>query len=113
MFVFSNLAMSVDGKIATFDRSFFPLGTAGDLREMQRLRKKCDAILIGAATLKVYRKPNLVSGVKKQPINVILSSTLAGVSLDWEFFRSSKVHRILFVGSKTPMSRIKRFSLSS
>jgi riboflavin biosynthesis pyrimidine reductase len=44
IFVFSNLATSVDGKIATQSREFFPLGTPADWKQMQVLRREADAI---------------------------------------------------------------------
>src|SRR6478672_6851800 len=52
MFIFSNLAISLDGKIGTRKRNLFPLGTAEDRREMNILRLQCDALLMGASTLR-------------------------------------------------------------
>src|SRR4051812_43369738 len=107
MFVFSNLAISLDGKIATQKRQFLPLGTAEDSRHMQELRLKCDAILIGATTFRGFRKPSLSLDKDQPPINIVLSSTLNGISTRWPFFQEKNLKRIFFVSKKAPPSRIK------
>lgn len=56
-FVFANLAMTLDGKIAAFDRADFPLGSEEDRLEMDRLRARADAVLWGGATLRAARHP--------------------------------------------------------
>jgi riboflavin-specific deaminase-like protein len=113
MFIFSNLATSLDGKIATAEKGFFPLGTPEDRRRMQVLRQNCDAILMGASTLRTFQKPCIVRGQKKQPINLILSRNLEGISPEWDFFTSKKIERILFINESTPIQRIKKFSTHS
>jgi riboflavin-specific deaminase-like protein len=109
MFVFSNLATSLDGKIASRDREHFYLGTPADRREMQRLRKRADAILMGASTLRAFRAPLAVKDSKRQPLNVIVSSSLARISPDWDFFKRKDIRRVLFTGIATPASRLRKF----
>src|SRR5690242_16876677 len=113
MFIFSNLAISLDGKIAPRNRGFHPLGTELDWEQMQALRSQCDALLIGASTFRTFRKPSLVTGAKKQPINMILSSNLQGISPRWEFFQTPELTRILLVGPNTQSKLIKKFQGSS
>lgn len=110
MFVFSNLATSLDGKIATSSREPFYLGTPADRRQMQVLRKKCDILLMGAGTLRAYQKFCGVRGASaaKQPANAIVSASLEGVSPDWEFFRDPELKRILFVTSPQRLSAAHR-----
>ena len=112
MFIFSNLATSLDGKIAPVRPALFPLGTAEDRRHMIRLRREADAILFGASTLRAYRKychtPGLPNG-RAEPVNVVLSSRLEGISPDWPFFKARGVRRILLVSFDAPVARIKRF----
>ena len=93
MFIFSNLATSLDGKIATSNRGHFPLGTPADRKQMQVLRKKADAIIQGAGTLRAYRLPLLVSDSKRQPLNIVLSSKLEGCISKWGFFTSDKTKK--------------------
>jgi riboflavin-specific deaminase-like protein len=113
MFIFSNLAMSLDGKIATAQRTFFPLGTEEDLHQMKVLRKRCDALLMGASTLRVYKNPCLIPNHAQQPINILVSSCLENISPSWKFFTHPAIQRILFVGPKTGKTKLKKFSGSS
>jgi 2,5-diamino-6-(ribosylamino)-4(3H)-pyrimidinone 5'-phosphate reductase len=112
VFILSNLATSVDGKIATHERRFFPLGTGADLKEMLRLRKSAQAVIIGASTLRPYRKPMLSGRTGKQPINVIVSSSLKGLSLSWPFFKDRRIRRILFTSTRAPAALRKKFARS-
>jgi 5-amino-6-(5-phosphoribosylamino)uracil reductase len=105
--------MSLDGKIATRSPELFLLGTKRDHQEMQRLRKLADAILIGASTLRSYKKPNVVHNADNQPINALLSSSLERISPKWPFFQESSVKRVLFVGHSATKDRIKKFEKSS
>jgi len=70
MFVFSNLAISIDGKIGTAKRGLYRLGTNNDWNEVKRLRKKADAIIIGGATFRSL--PRAVPGV----LNVVISKSM-------------------------------------
>lgn len=111
-FVFSNLAISLDGKIATASREPFSLGTPADRKQMQVLRKECDALLMGASTLRAYKK---FCGVltwpdSRQPANVIISSALEGISPKWPFFTNPALKRVLFITRKT--ARAKAFEKS-
>jgi len=115
MFIFSNLAISLDGKIALQDRSHFPLGTDVDRKQMQVLRKRCDAIVMGASTIRSFKKPCLVRDAKwkTQPANVLISSKLAKLSPQWPFFTDKRIRRILFVKSTPPAQRLKVFAHTS
>ena len=62
MFVFSNLATSIDGKIGVASRAHFMLGTKEDAAEMMRVRRESDAILMGASTIRAYKSPCLIRG---------------------------------------------------
>ena len=111
MFIFSNLATSLDGKIATRSRALYPLGTPADRKQMDVLRRKCEAVLIGASTLRAYKKPCVVSR-GPQPLNVILSSALEGISPRWPFFTDPRIRRLLLVGAGTSRKRILAFQKS-
>jgi riboflavin-specific deaminase-like protein len=114
MFIFSNLATSLDGKIATRERAFTPLGTQKDLNHMKELRQLCDALLIGAGTFRVYKKASTASSDStQQPINLLLSSSLEGISPQWKFFQKPDLKRILFVLQSLSVNRLKAFSKTS
>lgn len=109
MKIFSNLAISLDGKIATRKRELFLLGSSADHQEMQRLRKLADVVLVGASTLRGYRKPNLIYRSTKQPVNALLSSRLEGISPSWPFFKEPKTRKILFVGPDCSPQKARSF----
>jgi riboflavin-specific deaminase-like protein len=111
--VLSNLAMSLDGKIATADRRPFPLGTARDRELMRRLRLRADAIVMGGSTLRTFRKPFLASGSGPHPWNVILSRSLEGISPRLPFFRSRSIRRILLVTGPVSRARLAAFEHTS
>ncbi len=52
-FVFVNMAMTADGKIATANRAVHSFGSARDLRHHYELRATADAILCGARTVEI------------------------------------------------------------
>jgi len=74
-FVFINMAMSADGKIASTNRKVTSLGSRIDHDRLLELRTKADAILTGADTLNA--QPHITLGLegKKQnpPMRVIVS----------------------------------------
>lgn len=109
MFVFSNLAISLDGKIATSSRELFHLGTPADRKQMQVLRKKADVIVMGASTLRTHKAFCPVFGAKKQPANAIISTNLEGISPEWSFFKNPAHRRILFVTKPISPARRKAF----
>jgi 5-amino-6-(5-phosphoribosylamino)uracil reductase len=120
MFIFSNLATSVDGKIATASRAYYPLGTSEDRRVMGILRAQADAVIVGAGTLRTFHSPMLVEvegaaktrkkpGRRKQPINIVVSSHLEGLSTKWDFFTSKQTRKILFCQTGTSEIQIRKF----
>ncbi len=110
MFVFSNLAISLDGKIATRKRNFLSLGTQEDLKHMKKLRSQCDGILMGATTLREFRKPCLSMKEGPHPANIVMTSSLEKFSTNWEYFQDKNLERIFFIGSGTSKLKIKEFS---
>lgn len=116
MFIFSNLAISLDGKINTADRNrLFHLGSEEDRRRMRLRRQECDAVLMGASTLRAFKKPCFAWGGGRredlvEPVNVVLSSRLQGIDPDWPFFRSDDIRRILLVGEKVSARRVESFA---
>lgn len=57
MRVFSNTAMSADGKIGTFRHDHVAIGSAEDLRFMSELRAQADAVLVGGQTFRNWPLP--------------------------------------------------------
>lgn len=112
MFILSNLAISLDGKIAFADRKHAPIGTPYDRKQMQVIRKQCDAILMGASTVRAFQKPCLIQNSKKQPYNILLSTNLKGLSTTWEFFKHPIKKIIFYTGtvSKTKVAAFEKYA---
>jgi 5-amino-6-(5-phosphoribosylamino)uracil reductase len=55
--VFSNTAMSADGKIGTFRHDHVAIGSAEDRRFMSELRARADAVLVGGRTFRNWPLP--------------------------------------------------------
>ena len=83
-FVFANLAMTADGKIATANRAAHSFGSAHDLAHLYELRATADAILCGARTVEIsnatlgnggekHRRRRLKNGLAEYPLRVIVS----------------------------------------
>lgn len=113
MFVFSNLAISLDGKIAPASREEYWLGTPYDRQMMQTLRRRSDVVVMGASTLRTYKKFCGLRAARRQPANAILSRALEGISPDWPFFQDPSKRRFLFVTGKVPAKKLHAFRSTS
>jgi riboflavin-specific deaminase-like protein len=110
MKVFSNLAVSLDGRIADRENPSTPLGTPLDRQTMQVIRKKCDVILVGSGTLKAHPKTMKIKGrlpaTKKQPANAIISAS-AEFDPSWEFWQDPQVVRLVFTTQESLSKAVK------
>lgn len=116
MLVSINMAMSLDGKIATSARGPMKLGTELDSRRMWQLRAQNDAVINGAGTFRAYPFPLLVKdpalvdlrkqkGMSAHPISAIVSSRLnLKRGTPWE--KSTDTERWVFCGKKAPRKTI-------
>lgn len=107
-YVFSNLAISLDGKIATYSREQFQLGSARDIRLLRKLRNNADVVVMGAETLRTWKKP-CIPIRKKKIYNSIVSRNLLNLDPNWTFFKSNKIQRILFVTGSVSRARLALF----
>ena len=57
MRVFSNTAVSADGRIATVKFDHVPLGDEADLATMSELRSQADAVFVGGRSFRNYARP--------------------------------------------------------
>jgi riboflavin-specific deaminase-like protein len=85
-FVFANMAMTVDGKIATANRAVHSFGSRRDLANLYALRATADAILCGARTVEIsesilgnggekFRRLRLKNGRGEFPLRIIVSGS--------------------------------------
>ena len=107
-YVFVNMAMTLDGKIACADGNTVSPETEADREEMDRLRAEADAVIWGGKTLRAYPYParirdearvarRLRAGRAPQPMNgVVTASGEIQERLEW--FEAPDVPRIIFTG---------------
>jgi riboflavin-specific deaminase-like protein len=112
-----NMAMSLDGKIATKARGPMKLGTELDSKLMWKIRAANDAVINGAGTFRAYpfpllvKEPSLIESRRREgksahPISAIVSSRLdIKRNTPWE--KSTETERWAFCGNKAP-SRVIR-----
>ena len=85
-FVFVNMAMTADGKIATANRAVHSFGSARDLEHLYELRATADAVLCGARTVEIsqsilgtggekFRRQRLKNGLTEYNLRVIVSGS--------------------------------------
>jgi len=114
--VFVNLASSVDGKIGTVAREKFRFGSAADKRQMQVLRARADAVVIGAGTLRdedpslLLSDPDLVdarraAGKSAQPLRVLVSHGLELRVEGSRFFGTPGMEPLVFTSGTADRGR--------
>ena len=85
-FVFINMAVSADGKIATANRQVHSFGSKADLKHLYELRATADAIICGARTIEIseatlgnggesFRRLRLKNGLAEYPLRIVVSGS--------------------------------------
>jgi riboflavin-specific deaminase-like protein len=85
-FIFSNFAITADGKIAFANGRFTPFSSQRDCEHMMELRATADAVMCGARTIETtgtilgnggekFRKLRLKRGLAEFPLRVIVSGS--------------------------------------
>jgi riboflavin-specific deaminase-like protein len=85
-FVFVNMAMTADGKIATANRAVHSFGSRRDLAHLYELRATADAVMCGARTVEIsetilgnggekFRKLRIKNELAEYPLRVIVSGS--------------------------------------
>lgn len=117
--VFSNFAVSMDGKISTKDRDHIKPSRV-DAYLMDWHRSRAAAILVGAETMRAYgnaltvKQPQhkalrRVKRLSPQPLNIILSASL-DFDLNTPFFKSTAVQRLIFCPAHSDKKKIQQLS---
>lgn len=117
-FVFSNFAMTADGKIAFASREFVPFGSDRDREHMMELRAGADAVMAGARTVetpgvtlgpggKKYQRLRLRRGLNEYNLRVIVSGR---GSLDprADIFKRRFSPIIILVCETAPAGRVRQ-----
>jgi len=114
-----NMAMSADGKVSTYRRETFSLGSEEDRYLMDVIRAKMDAVIVGAETLRrdgwamhirypELQKKRIAKGKGLNPLNVVLSSDL-NLKADREFFTRRDTKKLIITTRVAPPARLRGF----
>jgi 2,5-diamino-6-(ribosylamino)-4(3H)-pyrimidinone 5'-phosphate reductase len=111
--------MSADGKISTYRREKFSLGSKGDRHLMDVLRARADAVIVGSRTVALdgwairvrdadIRRKRVDRGRPAHPLNVVLTTRL-DLPSNCQFFEHPRTKKLIVTTSLAPTSRIRRF----
>ena len=111
--VIANAAMSADGKIAPVEGTLVPFGSDQDRAQMEELRTRADAVLIGGGTLRTEDPPLLILDpalrARRQaakgsphPLNVTVCNHLPKNLETLRFFNHPETTRLVFTSLQTP-----------
>ena len=114
MKVFSNLAISLDGKIADARKPKSSLGTPLDRRTMDKIRGLCDVIVVGGNTLRAFphtykigsasardrpKSKSKASAKLRQPANAVVTAS-GDLDPKAPFWNDPEVVRFVFTTDK-------------
>ncbi len=109
MKVFTNSAISLDGKLGTSSYEHVRMGTAEDLRRMSLLRATADAVLVGgrtwrAWTLPLVEDPKVGTNPRDKPVvNAVLTRSGVGPR-SGRYFDDPRTVPVFFGGPDTDLS---------
>ncbi len=116
-FVFSNFAVTADGKIAFASRKFVPFGSKHDHEHMMELRATADAVMAGARTVeapgvtmgpggKKFRRLRFARGLNEYNLRVIVSGS-GSLNLQADIFKHRFSPIILLVSERTSEKQLR------
>lgn len=117
-FVFINVAMSADGKIAPATRVYEPFGSARDLKMLYALRATADAIICGARTIEQpatvlgngparFTRLRLRRGLARHNLRVVVSGS-GSVNPEAPLFRSRFSPILVLTTERAGRARLER-----
>ena len=117
-FLFVNMAMTADGKIATANRAVSSFGSRRDLEHLYELRATADAVMCGARTVDAgnadlgpgparFRKLRRGLGRGERPVRVIVSGS-GSVDPDARIFRNRASPLLILTAERAGRARLHR-----
>jgi riboflavin-specific deaminase-like protein len=120
-FVFVNMAMTADGKIATANRAVHSFGSARDLRHLYELRATADAVMSGARTVEIsksimgnggekFRQRRLKHALAEYNLRIIVSGS-GSINLEAKIFQHKFSPIIILTTariSKAQLAKLRR-----
>ncbi len=117
-FVFLNVAITADGKLAPANRRFVPFSSRRDQALLHELRARADAVMAGARTVdsapvtmgpggKKYREQRLKNGLAEYNLRIVVSGS-GSINPRAEIFRHKFSPLILLVTQRASAARVRR-----
>jgi riboflavin-specific deaminase-like protein len=117
-FVFVNMAMTADGKIATANRAIHSFGSARDLANLYELRATADAVMCGARTVEIsqgilgtggerFRRRRLRTGLTEYNLRVIVSGS-GSINSNAEIFQKRFSPVIVLTTARISKAKLKK-----
>lgn len=117
-FVFLCTAMSLDGKLSTFERKQAEIATDDDKEMMYKCRIKADAVMVGGRTLflddpgltvktEERQKERLKLGKTNDPFKVAVVSDISNLNTGGDFFNRGDTKKIIFTTAQSPKDKIE------
>ncbi|MBN2118929.1 MAG: dihydrofolate reductase family protein [Anaerolineales bacterium] len=115
-FVFINIAMTVDGKIDTFERRGAAISSQRDKERVDRLRASADALMVGGKTLlgedpkltvksEALRAERVAQGRSPNPVKVGIV-TEANLKADSNFLNTGPAEIVIFTTRRTSKEQL-------
>jgi len=112
-----NIAMTVDGKIDTFERLGAKISSADDWQRVDRLRAENEAVMVGGRTLieedprltvksPELRKERLARGLAENPVKVGVVSE-AILTPESRFIQQGPARVLIFTAERTSQAQLK------
>jgi riboflavin-specific deaminase-like protein len=116
-FVFLNVALSADGKIAPASRVFVPFGSPRDQEHLYALRARADAVMAGARTVDLmavklgpggarFRRRRLRLGLAEYNLRVVVTGS-GTLNPDAEIFKHRFSPILILTSGRAPATRLR------
>jgi riboflavin-specific deaminase-like protein len=116
-FVFSNFAITADGKIAFASREFIPFGSKHDHQHMMELRATADAVMAGARTVeapgvtmgpggKKFQRLRLTRGLNEYNLRVIVTGS-GSIDISADIFKKRFSPIIVLASGRVPEKQLR------
>jgi len=117
-FVFINMAMTADGKIATANRAVTTFGSKRDLEHLHELRATADAVMCGARTVEQsnatlgnggdrFTRLRQRHGLSPHPVRIIVSGS-GSISPDAAVWTKRFSPLVVLTSERSPQTKLKR-----
>ena len=115
-FIFISSAMSLDGKLSTYERRQVKISNKEDFERVDRLRASADAVMVGSNTVAIddpkltvkseeLRKERIKKGLPENPVKIMVGS-IGKIRLEGDFLNYGNAEKIIFTTEKEEKEKI-------